>query len=73
MCGEGVPDFYAKQILADNKYCISKITDKFLGPAMKKFGICEDISTYNLRTDENGDPLIEDCERNTYSNYYLTK
>lgn len=63
MCGEGVPDFYAKQILADNKYCISAITDKLLGPVLEKFNICTDIETFGLKKDKNGDPLIEDCEK----------
>ena len=30
MCGEGVPDFYAKQILSENKYCINFFADKLL-------------------------------------------
>ena len=71
MCGEGVPDFYAKSV--DSKYCISAITDKILGPVMKKLHICTDIESFDLKKDENGDPLIEDCKKNALADYYLTK
>ena len=32
ICGEGMPDFYADQILKDEKYCVSKAFDKWFLP-----------------------------------------
>jgi len=73
MCGEGVPDFYAKQILADDKYCVSKTFDKIWGSLYKKLGICTDIDSFGFRKDANGDPLIEDCQTRDFFEYYETK
>ena len=61
MCGEGVPDFYAKQILADNKHCVNFYVDILLRNFYEMAGICTDIDSFGFRKDDNDDPLIEDC------------
>lgn len=61
MCGEGVPDFYAKQVLSDDSHCVNAFVDKILSPFYKMAGVCTDIESFGFRKDENGDPLIEDC------------
>ena len=57
ICGEGMPTFYAEEILKGGTHCISLITN----PIAKALGFCKPMSSYNLRKDENGNPLVEDC------------
>lgn len=33
-------------------------------------GFCKSISSYNLRKDKNGNPLIEDCQKYEFYKYY---
>lgn len=73
VCGEGMPNFYAKQILAEeDNYCISPKFDSFLVPMAKKLGLCLSMSDYDLRYDQDGNPLIEDCQKTKFSNYYTS-
>ena len=39
ICGEGVPDFYAKRVTED-PVCISKFWDTILSPLYKAVGVC---------------------------------
>jgi len=32
--------------------------------------VCKPMSEYGFRYDDNGDPLIEDCQKNTFFIYY---
>ena len=73
MCGEGFPDFYAKRALESDDTCINKWVDMLLKPEFDKFGICTDINTFGYRSDENDDPLIEDCQTRDFGDYYFTK
>ena len=73
MCGEGVPDFYAKQALKHNNFCINRWVDKLLSPLYSKFGVCTDITSFGFEMDENDDPLIVDCQSRDFYTYYLTK
>jgi endoglycosylceramidase len=70
MCGEGMPDFYAKEILQKESYCVSPMVDYILGPIFHKFGFCESIKSYSYKYDKNGDPLIKDCQTKNFSQYY---
>jgi endoglycosylceramidase len=70
MCGEGVPDFYAKEVVGEHPSCFSPIIDHLLEPVLDKFGICKPISAYGYRYDDNGDPLIEDCQSINFGIYY---
>merc|ERR1712151_1155420 len=72
-CGEGTPDFYAKEITSKNGYCINKLADKFFAPFYNHFGLCESIDHYNFRKDSNGDPLITECQTKNFAMYYATK
>lgn len=72
-CGEGFPDFYAKNIVAEDDFCISKLADKIFDPILHQFHLCKNISDYGYRIDDNGDPLIEDCQTNNFALYYATK
>lgn len=63
ICGEGMPNFYAKQIIETGPtYCIGEWSDKVLTPILGHFGnICKPMAKYGFRKDVNGNPLIEDC------------
>ena len=43
VCGEGMPDFYAWQVLNNSNYCLSPAADKILGPLLHLVGVCESI------------------------------
>mmetsp|Transcript_31729 Transcript_31729/g.42956 ORF Transcript_31729/g.42956 Transcript_31729/m.42956 type:complete len:165 (+) Transcript_31729:86-580(+) len=61
MCGEGVPDFYAQDVLK-HPVCHSRLLDPIVKPILNKFGVCRSIQKdYGFTIDENGDPLIADC------------
>jgi endoglycosylceramidase len=61
MCGEGIPDFYAKEVIGSSPSCVSPTIDALLKPLYDFMGICLDLNDFGYRIDENGDPLIEDC------------
>ena len=73
MCGEGVPDFYAKEVIGKNPSCINPLVDGMLKDFYKKIGSCADINDFGYRVDDNGDYLIEDCLKLMFANYYNTK
>lgn len=64
ICGEGVPDFYAADL---EHTCSGGIIPEFADI----FGLCKSIKNdYGFRFDANGDPLIEDCQKNNFAMYY---
>ena len=72
ICGEGMPNFYAKEIIANGTYCIGEYTDYFFGSAMKYLGFCKPMDDYGFRKDKDGNPLIEDCQTTPFFNYYTS-
>ena len=72
ICGEGMPNFYARQILAEKTYCIDPKYDSFLVPFAKKLGLCMSMDDYDLRYDQDNNPLIEDCQKTNFAEYYKT-
>mmetsp|Transcript_24214 Transcript_24214/g.17041 ORF Transcript_24214/g.17041 Transcript_24214/m.17041 type:complete len:224 (+) Transcript_24214:29-700(+) len=75
MCGEGIPDFYAKEVVGDDPVCISSIVDPWLKPALKKIGLCKslhDSNDYDYSMDENDDPIVSDCQKVIFSDYYVS-
>ena len=62
ICGEGVPNFYAKRILEEKLTCASKWLDWFVEPLLEKsLGFCSDFDDYNFTKDSDGNPLIPEC------------
>lgn len=72
MCGEGMPAFYAREAIKNGTYCVGEWADYIAKPVMNLFGACKSIKDYGFRTDENGFPLIEDCNKNSFFIYYTT-
>ena len=72
ICGEGFPDFYAKEAIKDSD-CINGFVDSILKPLYDKTGLCKSIRDYGFEYDSNDDPLIVDCQKNMFGIYYATK
>lgn len=73
-CGEGMPAFYAKQIMEHDVHCISKEWDYLLLPFLEMAGLCKSISSYGHRIDEDtGLPMLEDCQKTFFAEYQLTR
>lgn len=54
ICGEGFPDFYAKEAYGKNPTCINTVVDFALKGFYEKFNFCIDMRTLGYRVDENG-------------------
>lgn len=73
ICGEGMPSFYAKDILnAGHTYIISPMVDFFVKPILNQFGVMKSIDDYHYEKDENGWPLIEECQKENFGMYYTS-
>lgn len=46
--------------------------DKIFGPLMRLAGFCVPMTEYGFRYDEQGLPLIEDCQKNSFFIYYTS-
>lgn len=51
ICGEGFPDFYAKQAIGSEPSCYNPTTDKLLAPFLNKLGICMTMASYGYDVD----------------------
>lgn len=60
-CGEGMPDFYAKEAVGAEPACFTPNIDKQLKDLFAELNFCKSIKDRNYRMDENNDPLIKDC------------
>ena len=67
-----MPNFYAKSILEKGYHCFNEIEDTLLTPLFKLTGFCKSIKDYGYRYDSNGDPLIQDCQKNNFAFYYTS-
>jgi hypothetical protein len=71
ICGEGMPNFYAKQVLEnEHNYCFGRYTDMFLTPLYKLTGLCKSMTTYDLSKDVDGNPNIADCQKYNFGGFY---
>ena len=61
MCGEGMPDFYAKEVIGEKPSCINENADFLLQDIYDQMGVCKDMKNFGYRVDENGDFEIQDC------------
>ena len=65
LCGEGVPWFYSPWETIDHS-CPWTV----IGTAFRLAGKCQPLSSYNLRYDENGLPLVSDCHNVNFIDLY---
>ena len=65
MCGEGVPDFYAK-----NEDLVHTCDGTYIPYFANQYGECKSMSEWGHRIDENGNPVISDCQRNNFVKYF---
>ena len=72
VCGEGMPAFYARDIIKQGTYCLGPWADIIAKPVMNLFGACESMDSYGYRKDADGFPLIEDCQKKSFFIYYTT-
>lgn len=70
ICGEGVPDFYAKEAIGRRPTCFNWLVDRKLKNVFDTVGICKDMNDYGYSVDENGDFLVEDCQTANFALYY---
>lgn len=72
ICGEGMPNFYANEILANGSYCVGKYSDYIMAPLLNAVGFCKPMDNYKMQKDQDGNPLISDCQRYEFFHYYLS-
>lgn len=72
ICGEGFPDFYAQRAYGKHPACINRLIDLKLKDVYDMLGYCKNIKDYGYRYDENGWPLIEDCQTVFFADYYTS-
>ena len=65
-----MPNFYAKEIIAGGTHCISKRLDPILAPVVRSFGGCKSMDSYGFRKDADGNPLVEDCQKQEFALFY---
>ena len=71
ICGEGMPNFYAKSILEkEDNFCFGKYFDWAFGWFYKLTGLCKSMDDLNLRKDKDGNPLITDCQKYNFGGFY---
>lgn len=72
MCGEGFPNFYAKEALSREPHCLSRFVDPYLKSVFEKLNMCVNIDWYDYATDQDGNPEIEDCQKRNFALYYTS-
>jgi endoglycosylceramidase len=70
-CGEGIPDFYAREAIKGVK-CHGDWSDKAFKNVKKIFGECRSIESYGYERDENDWPKIKECNKQAFWKYYTT-
>jgi len=71
ICGEGMPNFYAKEILEHGSFCFSQSEDWWLKPLLPNLG-CTNMDSYNFTMDSDGNPLISECQERNFFDYYAS-
>ena len=73
ICGEGIPNFYAKQAFGKLPHCRGLAQDAALAKLYHKFGLCKSVlRDYGYTKDKDGNPLISDCQQNDFAMYYTS-
>lgn len=72
-CGEGVPTFYADKAIGRHPSCFNWLVDRKLQKYYDLLGVCFSIDDLGYRKDDEGLPLIEDCQTRMFTDYYVSK
>jgi endoglycosylceramidase len=67
ICGEGMPTFYIKDDVLDHT-----CHGPDLPWAEHLYGKCQSMKDFGFQTDANGNPLISECNKNSFVRYYST-
>mmetsp|Transcript_4713 Transcript_4713/g.8048 ORF Transcript_4713/g.8048 Transcript_4713/m.8048 type:complete len:413 (+) Transcript_4713:394-1632(+) len=70
-CGEGMPDFYAREVTQDSQ-CYGDWSQDIYKDVNLLYGECRDMASYGYERDEQGWPLIKECNREPFFKYYTT-
>ena len=72
MCGEGIPDFYAKPVITAFPSCLNQFADPILRDFYKDTigDVCNDMRNLGYTVDPNGDYILGDCLKQNFGNYY---
>mmetsp|Transcript_37008 Transcript_37008/g.56746 ORF Transcript_37008/g.56746 Transcript_37008/m.56746 type:complete len:203 (+) Transcript_37008:212-820(+) len=70
-CGEGIPDFYAKEA-AEGAECHGDWSNPEFADVVKLYGECKTMDSYNYEKDENDWPLISECNKQSFPVYYTS-
>ena len=73
ICGVGIPDFYAREVIGRDASCINPTADKYLQDLYKQIGICSDMSDFGYKANEYGEYEEEDCLKELTAKYSMTK
>ena len=60
MCGEGMPNFYARNVSNDAE-CDGNWTDPVYNDLVTLYGTCRKIDSYNFTIDSDRNPLPSEC------------
>ena len=71
ICGHGMPNFYAIEI-AKGKKCEPSWKNLVFSGILDEFKVCKTIDDYYLDEDLDGNPLVEECIKNSFVSYYTT-
>jgi hypothetical protein len=70
-CGEGIPDFYAKEVTQGAK-CEGDWTQPGFDDINAAIGGCKNMDDYGYAKDENDWPLIAECNKEAFWKYYTS-
>ena len=71
-CGEGFPNFYAKDVIGKHPACINWVVDRKLKDVFMEINLCININWYGYAEDSDGNPEISECQTRNFSLYYTT-
>jgi endoglycosylceramidase len=70
-CGEGMPDFYAREV-SQGAQCSGDWSQPEFDGIKENFGECKSMDEYGYERDENDWPLISECNKQAFWKYYTS-
>lgn len=72
ICGEGFPNFYAKEVIGKLPSCVNPILERKFKSQLMSLNMCVNMDWYNYAEDADGNPEIADCNTRNFAIYYTT-